>query len=155
MSLPSRGIDEREIEVIRSKAASSPKKSTCPQSLHSVAPTGNGTRDLLIANPTLNSPNSFCVFCQRAARIMHRSLNTREHAIPTLFSGKKIPQIAPYHGGSMVTWAHRTPHAKRHLDGASRLFRAHAPLSLYFTMGRPLPYPKIALSPGGGVQTPI
>ena len=30
----------------------------------------------------------------------------------------------------------------------SRLFRAHAPLSLYFTMRRHLPHPKIALCPG-------
>ena len=77
------------------------KKATCPQSLHSVAPTGNGTRDLLIANPTLNS---FCVFRQRAARIMRRSLNTREHAIPTLFNREKIPP------NCFLPWGHPDPH---------------------------------------------
>ena len=64
------------------------------------------THDLLIADPTLNSTNRFCVFRQRVARIMRRSLNTREHAIRKLFNGEEIPQIALYHGGSGPHLAH-------------------------------------------------
>ena len=129
-----------------------PKKSTCPQSLHSVAPTGNRTRDLLIANPTPNLPNSFCVFRQRATRIMHRSMNTRQHAMPMLFNGVEIPQNCPLPWGMRTpppsnTWllGPPHPHAEQHLDRTSRLFTAHATLSLYFTMGRPLSHPKICL----------
>jgi len=105
---------------------------------------------------TFDSPNSFCVFCQRAARIT----NTQKHAIPTLFIvGGNPPKLLLTIGGYgppiqyMVTWAHRTPQAKCHLDRASCLLRAHTPLSLYFTVGRPLPRPKIALS-HGGIRTP-
>jgi len=38
------------------------------------------------------------------------------------------------------------PHPTRHVDRAIRLFRAHAPLSLYFTMGWSLPHPKLPFS---------
>ena len=38
----------------RDQSNSSPKKSTCPQSLHSVTPIGNRTRDCWITNPTCN-----------------------------------------------------------------------------------------------------
>ena len=48
----------------------------------------------------------------------------------------------------MVTWAHPTAHVKRHLGRANRLFGAHGPLSLYFTMGWPLPHLKTAPSLG-------
>ena len=56
-----------------------------------------------------------------------------------LCNGEEIPQKLPLTmGGSgppSTTWLlGRTAHAKCHVDRASRLFGAHGPLSLYFTM---------------------
>ena len=65
-----------------------------------------------------------------------------------LFNGEGIPQNCPLPRGDpdpcLIHGYLGPPHATRHLDRASRLFEAHGPLSLYFTMGRPLPHPKIA-----------
>ena len=64
--------------------------------LPAVAPSGIQTCDLLIVNPTPNSPNSFCVFRQRATRMTRRKMNTPSvHAMLMLFNGEEIPPKLP------------------------------------------------------------
>ena len=83
-----------------------------------------------------------------------------QHAILMLFNGGgNPPKLSLTMGGSGPHLIHGylgPPHPTclTHLHRNCRLLRAHAPLSLYFTMGQPLPHPKIA-SYHGWIRTPI